>query len=89
MDRADLILIWKVLTIAAPTLRQDALFKKVTTISLSGQHFKHMKGLYHLYLRRVGFSQRLVNQRNERVANVVAAPSVGIYKSRLEQRLSR
>ena len=84
MDRADLILVYKVLNNLVPGLRKESLFRPATTAGLRGHSLKLFKESIRRDARKAAFSQRVVNNWNKLPADVVLASSVGVFKNRLD-----
>jgi hypothetical protein len=84
-DRGDLILAYKIIRGVDSCLKFEHFFKRAHMQNLRGHPWKLTTNRCRLLLRQHSFSQRVVSLWNKLPGYVVAAPSVALFKARLDE----
>ena len=86
--RADVIQVYRILN-GIDKMNKNKLFQLATYRQTRGHPLKLYNERFRLNVRANNFSNHVINTRNELPENVVMAPSVNVFKGRLNKHWSR
>ncbi len=89
MNKGDMILVYKILHGSLEGIQWRDFFQMADTSRLRGHSVKLKKERLRLDLRKLTFSQRVVNMWNGLPADIVTAPTAKVFKKLLEAHFKR